>query len=150
MAARVGNRQRAGDPAGVSLQALRSAHGLGRGGGRGVHDGRRAVQRGERHLPPLLRIVARPVHGGARRGRRGASRAPFGGGGPGGGFVPPAGAPGPPASGPGGGLPPGSRAGGAPFGGAPGTPPSGPGGSLLRAGVGAGPFGGDRSLTQVL
>lgn len=78
--------------------------------------------------------------GGFGRGRTG--RALFGGG-----TIPPLGAGGPPG---GSGGPPAFGAGAAPFAGAPGVSSARPGGSLLRSGVGGGPFGGDGSLTQVL
>ena len=49
----------------------RPAHRLADRGGRRVRDDRGRLQRGQGHLPPVLRLRARAVHGGARRrGRR--------------------------------------------------------------------------------
>jgi len=74
LAARLRARQRARDPRGKSPAALGSAQRLADRGRRRVACHRGRVQRGERHLPSLLRLAARAVRGRARRrGDRGAA-----------------------------------------------------------------------------
>ncbi len=74
LAARLRARQRLGHPRSKPLAARRSAQRLAGRGRRRLPSHRIRVQRGERHLPSILRLAARPIRGCAhRRGGRAAA-----------------------------------------------------------------------------